>query len=105
MVDIVNPGRAPIYLSNLTEDTLGTETYKVAVRELTGAERDRSYGKQARRYPGFAERVMRNPINSWYSVRRGGQATVRPVDMKEVLTPFFMTGRTVAFSPYDRSFG
>jgi deazaflavin-dependent oxidoreductase (nitroreductase family) len=33
----------------------GTETYEVAVRELTGAERDRIYAEQARRYPGFAE--------------------------------------------------
>ena len=32
----------------------GTETYKVTVRELTGAERDRIYAEQARRYPGFA---------------------------------------------------
>lgn len=32
----------------------GTETYKVTVRELTGAERDRVYAEQARRYPGFA---------------------------------------------------
>ena len=32
----------------------GTQTYKVAVRELTGVERDRIYGEQARRYPGFA---------------------------------------------------
>lgn len=32
----------------------GTETYKVIVRELTGAERDRGYAEQARRYPGFA---------------------------------------------------
>ena len=28
---------------------------KVTVRELTGAERDRVYAEQARRYPGFAE--------------------------------------------------
>jgi deazaflavin-dependent oxidoreductase (nitroreductase family) len=34
---------------------LGTGTYKVTVRELTGAERDRIYAEQARRYPGFAE--------------------------------------------------
>jgi hypothetical protein len=27
----------------------------VAVRELTGAERDRIYAEQTRRYPGFAE--------------------------------------------------
>ena len=33
----------------------GTETYKVNVRELKGAERDRVYAEQARRYPGFAE--------------------------------------------------
>ena len=33
----------------------GTETYKVSVRELAGAERDRIYAEQARRYPGFAE--------------------------------------------------
>ena len=33
----------------------GTQTYKVTVRELTGAERDRVYAEQARRYPGFAE--------------------------------------------------
>jgi deazaflavin-dependent oxidoreductase (nitroreductase family) len=33
----------------------GTETYKVTVRDLTGAERDRVYAEQARRYPGFAE--------------------------------------------------
>jgi deazaflavin-dependent oxidoreductase (nitroreductase family) len=33
----------------------GTETYQVAVRELTGAERDRIYAEQARRYPGFAD--------------------------------------------------
>jgi deazaflavin-dependent oxidoreductase (nitroreductase family) len=33
----------------------GTETYEVTVRELSGAERDRIYAEQARRYPGFAE--------------------------------------------------
>ena len=33
----------------------GTETDKVTVRELTGADRDRIYAEQARRYPGFAE--------------------------------------------------
>ena len=33
----------------------GTQTYKVTVRELTGAERDRIYAEQAGRYPGFAE--------------------------------------------------
>jgi deazaflavin-dependent oxidoreductase (nitroreductase family) len=33
----------------------GTDTYTVTVRQLTGAERDRIYDEQARRYPGFAE--------------------------------------------------
>jgi deazaflavin-dependent oxidoreductase (nitroreductase family) len=33
----------------------GTETYKVTVRELTGAERDRVYAEQARGFSGFAE--------------------------------------------------
>ena len=32
----------------------GTESYQVTVRELTGAERDRVYAEQARRYRGFA---------------------------------------------------
>jgi deazaflavin-dependent oxidoreductase (nitroreductase family) len=33
----------------------GTERYEVTVREMTGAERDRAYAEQARRYLGFAE--------------------------------------------------
>ncbi len=33
----------------------GIETYEVTVRDVTGAERDRIYAEQARRYPGFAE--------------------------------------------------
>ncbi|WP_089105444.1 nitroreductase family deazaflavin-dependent oxidoreductase [Streptomyces hyaluromycini] len=37
----------------------GTETYRVTVRELPGAERDRVYAEQARRYPGFAEYARR----------------------------------------------
>ena len=34
---------------------VGTDTYDVTVRELTGDERDRTYAEQASRYPGFAE--------------------------------------------------
>lgn len=37
------------------EAEVGTEKYPVTVTELTGAERDRVYAEQARRYPGFAE--------------------------------------------------
>jgi len=33
----------------------GTETYRVAVRELIGDERDSIYDEHASRYPGFAE--------------------------------------------------
>jgi len=33
----------------------GTETYPVTVDEVTGEERDRIYGEQARRFPGFAD--------------------------------------------------
>ena len=33
----------------------GAETYAVTVRQVTGADRDRIYAEQARRYPGFAE--------------------------------------------------
>jgi deazaflavin-dependent oxidoreductase (nitroreductase family) len=34
---------------------VGTKTYRVTVRDLTGAERDRIYAEQADRNPGFAE--------------------------------------------------
>jgi deazaflavin-dependent oxidoreductase (nitroreductase family) len=34
---------------------VGTETFKVTVHDVKGAERDRIYSEQARRYPGFAE--------------------------------------------------
>lgn len=34
---------------------VGTESYPVTIRELTGEERDRVYAEQARRYPGFAD--------------------------------------------------
>jgi deazaflavin-dependent oxidoreductase (nitroreductase family) len=34
---------------------VGTDTYPVAVAEVEGAERDRIYAEQARRFPGFAE--------------------------------------------------
>jgi deazaflavin-dependent oxidoreductase (nitroreductase family) len=50
----------PDWYHNLTAASVGsvergTQTYNVTVRELTGAERDRIYAEQARRYPGFAE--------------------------------------------------
>jgi len=50
----------PDWYYNLTAAGEGTverrtETYGVTVREVTGNERDRIYGEQARRYPGFGE--------------------------------------------------
>ncbi|HET6986648.1 MAG TPA: nitroreductase family deazaflavin-dependent oxidoreductase [Kribbella sp.] len=50
----------------------GTETYKVTVRELTGAERDRIYAEQARRYSGFAE----------YERRTAGVRTIPVLELK-----------------------
>ena len=34
---------------------VGTETYEVSARPVTGDDRNRVYSEQARRYPGFAE--------------------------------------------------
>jgi len=34
---------------------VGTQTYPVTVTELTGADRDRVYAEQVKRYPGFGE--------------------------------------------------
>lgn len=50
----------PDWYWNMTEAgravvEVGTETYDVSVREVTGEERDRIYAVQASRYPGFAE--------------------------------------------------
>ena len=50
----------------------GTETYQVIVHELTGAERDRVYAEQARRYPGFAD----------YERRTAGVRTIPVVELK-----------------------
>ncbi|MFL6061143.1 MAG: nitroreductase family deazaflavin-dependent oxidoreductase [Marmoricola sp.] len=41
--------------SGTAEVEIGTERYPVTVIEETGADRDRIYGEQASRYPGFAE--------------------------------------------------
>ena len=37
----------------------GTDTYRAAVHEITGEQRDRTYDEQARRYPGFADYARR----------------------------------------------
>jgi deazaflavin-dependent oxidoreductase (nitroreductase family) len=53
---------------------IGTETYKVTVDEVTGADRDRIYAEQARRYPGFAE----------YEVRTAGIRTIPVLTLTRV---------------------
>jgi deazaflavin-dependent oxidoreductase (nitroreductase family) len=50
----------PDWYYNLTDGgdasvEVGTESYDVSVREITGDARDTIYAEQARRYPGFAE--------------------------------------------------
>ncbi|MFE3194036.1 nitroreductase family deazaflavin-dependent oxidoreductase [Nocardia sp. NPDC059240] len=49
----------PAWYYNLTDAgktdvEVGTETFPVAVSEVTGSDRDRIYDTQATRYPGFA---------------------------------------------------
>ncbi len=67
----------PDWYYNLTaagEGTIerGTETYHVAVREVTGNERDRNYNEHARRYPGFAE----------YAQQTAGIRTIPVLELK-----------------------
>lgn len=50
----------PAWYYNLTaagtaQIEIGTETHTVSVTEVLGADRDRIYSEQARRYPGFAD--------------------------------------------------
>lgn len=50
----------PAWYYNLTaagtaQIEIGTETHTVRVTEVTGADRDRIFSEQARRYPGFAD--------------------------------------------------
>jgi deazaflavin-dependent oxidoreductase (nitroreductase family) len=61
----------PAWYQNLTAAgkgrvEVGREEYEVEVREVTGADRDRIYAEQARRYPGFGE----------YEVKTAGVRTI-----------------------------
>jgi len=54
----------PDWYWNMTEAgsavvEVGTETYTVSVREVTGEERDTVYAEQASRYPGFGEYAVK----------------------------------------------
>lgn len=54
----------------------GTETYAVTAREVIGADRDRIYAEQARRYPGFAD----------YARKTAGIRTIPVVELRRVET-------------------
>jgi deazaflavin-dependent oxidoreductase (nitroreductase family) len=67
----------PDWYHNLTAAGIGsvergTDKYHVTVRELAGAERDRIYAEQARRYPGFAE----------YARQTAGVRTIPVLELK-----------------------
>ncbi|MFE9425738.1 nitroreductase family deazaflavin-dependent oxidoreductase [Kitasatospora sp. NPDC006697] len=53
---------------------VGTEEYRVAVRDVTGGERDRIYAEQAGRYPGFAE----------YAEQTAGVRTIPVLELSRV---------------------
>ncbi|MEO6885619.1 MAG: nitroreductase family deazaflavin-dependent oxidoreductase [Jatrophihabitantaceae bacterium] len=44
-----------ITTAGTTSVEIGAETYQVTAEEVTGAERDRIYAEQAKRFPGFGE--------------------------------------------------
>jgi deazaflavin-dependent oxidoreductase (nitroreductase family) len=55
----------PAWYANMTAAgnatvEVGTETYPVTVTDVTGAERDRVYAEQVKRYPGFGEYEQKN---------------------------------------------
>jgi deazaflavin-dependent oxidoreductase (nitroreductase family) len=50
----------------------GTEIYRVTVRELSAAARDRIYNEQARRYPGFAD----------YATKAAGIRTIPVLELR-----------------------
>jgi deazaflavin-dependent oxidoreductase (nitroreductase family) len=61
-------GGAPVdpdWYANLTAAgnatvEVGTDSYPVTVTDVTGAERDRIYAEQVKRYPGFGEYERKN---------------------------------------------
>jgi deazaflavin-dependent oxidoreductase (nitroreductase family) len=53
--NLLAAGRTTVEIGTATGTETGTETHAVTVADVAGAERDRIYAEQARRYPGFAE--------------------------------------------------
>jgi deazaflavin-dependent oxidoreductase (nitroreductase family) len=67
----------PAWYANLVaagsaEVEVGTDTFPVSVRELTGPERDRVYAEQARRYPNFGE----------YETKTAGVRTIPVLELR-----------------------
>ncbi len=56
------------------EAEVGTETFPVAVREITGADRDRIYAEQVRRFPAFGE----------YEEKTAGVRTIPVLELRRV---------------------
>jgi deazaflavin-dependent oxidoreductase (nitroreductase family) len=56
------------------EAEVGTETFPVEVREVTGADRDRIYAEQVRRYPAFGE----------YQEKTAGVRTIPVLELRRV---------------------
>ena len=61
----------------------GTETYDVTVHEVSGAQRDRVYGEQGRRYPGFAD----------YERKTAGVRTIPVLELTRRVAPVPKTER------------
>lgn len=67
----------PAWYANLVaagsaEVEVGTDTFPVSVRELTGPERDRVYAEQVRRYPTFGE----------YETKTAGVRTIPVLELR-----------------------
>ena len=75
-----------------------TETYKVTVRELTGAERDRVYAEQARRYPGFAEYERQNRWSPHHTCARTQAGVTHTLFQAPSNRPVPILGRFLALA-------
>ncbi|HEY6469174.1 MAG TPA: nitroreductase family deazaflavin-dependent oxidoreductase [Candidatus Dormibacteraeota bacterium] len=67
----------PAWYDNLmaagsAEVEVGTETFPVTVREVTGADRDRIYAEQVRRYPAFGD----------YETKTAGVRTIPVLELR-----------------------
>lgn len=63
---------ANLLVAGTADVEVGTETFPVSVREVTGPDRDRIYAEQARRYPTFGE----------YEEKTAGVRTIPVVELR-----------------------